>query len=106
MKKQARQLIGAGALAGSLLVTISLQTGAHGAALPQGAASAAIRQIPVVQPPPSETQLEAFRSKIQHIVFVIKENRSFDTYFGTFPGADGVNNGLISTGERMALRRA
>jgi len=24
---------------------------------------------------------------IQHIVFIIKENRSFDTYFGTFPGA-------------------
>jgi phospholipase C len=27
--------------------------------------------------------------KIQHIVIVMQENRSFDSYFGTFPGADG-----------------
>src|SRR5215472_9519185 len=28
--------------------------------------------------------------KIQHIIVVMQENRSFDTYFGTFPGADGI----------------
>ena len=28
-------------------------------------------------------------SVIQHIVFIIKENRSFDEYFGLFPGVDG-----------------
>src|SRR6266571_215877 len=27
--------------------------------------------------------------KIQHVVVIMQENRSFDTYFGTFPGADG-----------------
>jgi phospholipase C len=27
--------------------------------------------------------------KIKHIVFIVKENRTFDNYFGTFPGADG-----------------
>jgi phospholipase C len=27
---------------------------------------------------------------IQHIVIIMQENRSFDTYFGTFPGADGI----------------
>src|SRR6266852_8138726 len=26
---------------------------------------------------------------IQHIIFMIKENRSFDSMFGTFPGANG-----------------
>lgn len=26
---------------------------------------------------------------IKHIVFFIKENRTFDNYFGTYPGADG-----------------
>lgn len=26
---------------------------------------------------------------IQHIVIMVKENRTFDNYFGTFPGADG-----------------
>ncbi len=29
-------------------------------------------------------------SKIKHVVIVMQENRSFDSYFGTFPGADGI----------------
>jgi phospholipase C len=37
-------------------------------------------------------------TQIQHIVFIIKENRSFDQYFGTFPGANGATNGTISSG--------
>jgi phospholipase C len=28
--------------------------------------------------------------KIRHIVIIMQENRSFDSYFGTFPGADGI----------------
>jgi phospholipase C len=28
--------------------------------------------------------------KIKHVVVIMQENRSFDTYFGTFPGADGI----------------
>jgi phospholipase C len=28
--------------------------------------------------------------KIQHIVMIMQENRSFDSYFGTYPGADGI----------------
>jgi phospholipase C len=31
---------------------------------------------------------------IKHVVFLIKENRTFDNLFGTFPGADGVSFGL------------
>jgi phospholipase C len=42
-------------------------------------------------------------TKIQHIVFIIKENRSFDEYFGTFPGADGKTQGPISTGRVIPL---
>jgi phospholipase C len=44
--------------------------------------------------------------KIKHVVFIIKENRSFDHYFGRFPGADGAKSGLISTGVRIPLWRA
>jgi phospholipase C len=29
-------------------------------------------------------------AKIKHIVVIMQENRSFDSYFGTFPGADGI----------------
>ena len=30
---------------------------------------------------------------IDHVVFIIKENRTFDHYFGTYPGADGATRG-------------
>jgi phospholipase C len=29
-------------------------------------------------------------SKIRHIVVIMQENRSFDSFFGTYPGADGI----------------
>src|SRR5258706_8983536 len=28
--------------------------------------------------------------KIKHVIVIMQENRSFDTYFGTYPGADGI----------------
>src|SRR5712664_740555 len=28
--------------------------------------------------------------RIQHVVVIMQENRSFDSYFGTYPGADGI----------------
>jgi phospholipase C len=42
-------------------------------------------------------------TQIQHIVFIVKENRSFDNYFGTFPGADGATTGVLSTGQVIPL---
>jgi phospholipase C len=35
--------------------------------------------------------------KIQHLVFVMQENRSFDSYFGTYPGAEGLPPGICLT---------
>ncbi len=32
--------------------------------------------------------------KIQHVVMLMQENRSFDTYFGTFPGANDIPAGV------------
>src|SRR5256886_8609274 len=29
-------------------------------------------------------------AKIKHVVVIMQENRSFDSYFGTYPGADGI----------------
>jgi phospholipase C len=36
--------------------------------------------------------------KIQHIIIIVQENRAFDHYFGTYPGADGIpmNNGTFA----------
>ncbi|GIU99223.1 MAG: hypothetical protein KatS3mg014_0839 [Actinomycetota bacterium] len=39
------------------------------------------------------TALET-RFPIKHVVFLIKENRTFDHLFGTFPGANGVTVGM------------
>jgi phospholipase C len=42
-------------------------------------------------------------TQIQHIVFILKENRTFDQYFGTYPGADGATSAPISTGQTIPL---
>ena len=34
-------------------------------------------------------------TKINHIIFIMKENHSFDNYFGRFPGADGATTGRL-----------
>ena len=39
---------------------------------------------------PVSNNLSAAQAKIKHIVIIMQENRSFDHYFGTFPGADGI----------------
>ena len=41
-------------------------------------------------PPAAPPGLE----KIQHFVFIMQENRSFDHYFGTYPGAEGIPPGV------------
>ena len=40
---------------------------------------------------------------IKHIVFFIKENRTFDNYFGTYPGADGATTAIDSQGNSVPL---
>ncbi len=45
-------------------------------------------------PTPGQSQSQSNSNtgihKIKHIVVIMQENRSFDTYFGTYPGADGI----------------
>lgn len=38
---------------------------------------------------PATSSLDGIH-KIQHVVIVMQENHSFDNYFGTYPGADGI----------------
>lgn len=40
--------------------------------------------------PVTSNQLSLLRDKIKHVIVIMQENRSFDTYFGTYPGADGI----------------
>jgi phospholipase C len=36
------------------------------------------------------SRLELARARLKHLIFIVQENRSFDHYFGTFPGAEGI----------------
>ena len=40
-----------------------------------------------------ERQHHEAQSKIKHVIIIMQENRSFDHYFGTFPGAEGIPSG-------------
>ncbi|MDP9226447.1 MAG: hypothetical protein M3P18_21935 [Actinomycetota bacterium] len=46
------------------------------------------------------------REKIKHVIFMVKENRTFDHMFGRFPGADGATQGRTCDGKVVPLRRA
>lgn len=55
---------------------------------------------PVAASPPDRYGIDpgAGIMNIDHLIFVVQENRSFDHYFGTFPGADGLprRNGQVT----------
>src|SRR5690348_12090547 len=51
------------------------------------------------------TSASPARYPIKHIVIIDKENHSFDTMFGLFPGADGATTARLSTGRIVQLGR-
>jgi phospholipase C len=71
-----------------LVATVALLggCGANGAARrparPAASARAAISSVDVEAPRGIH--------KIRHVIVIMQENRSFDSYFGTYPGADGI----------------
>jgi phospholipase C len=61
--------------------------------------------VPPAASPSSDAATVALaRTKIDHIVFLIKENRTFDNYFGQFPGADGATTGKTAASDPCCLR--
>lgn len=79
-----------------LLVIVALLS------LPDGSAPASVRaasgQRPNVRCPSGEALggstgcylVAPGIHKIKHVIILMQENRSFDSYFGTYPGADGI----------------
>src|SRR2546421_9116125 len=55
-------------------------------------ASSTSSQGPPATEPPSTVPASALHGihKIRHVIVIVQENRSFDSYFGTYPGADGI----------------
>ncbi|HKC12475.1 MAG TPA: alkaline phosphatase family protein, partial [Vicinamibacteria bacterium] len=40
--------------------------------------------------PARPSALDMARQKLGHVLIIMQENRSFDHYFGTFPGTEGI----------------
>src|SRR4051812_27417896 len=57
-----------------------------GTALGHTRAEAASAAAAVLKATPATPDM----NKIKHVVFIQQENRSFDEYFGMYPGADGI----------------
>jgi phospholipase C len=50
---------------------------------------------------PSVAEDVALVHKIKHVVIIMQENRSFDSYFGTYPGVDGIPHGVCVPDPRL-----
>ena len=61
---------------------------------------------PSASPTGPLSKVELARQKIKKVVFVVKENRTFDHMFGRFPGAKGVTSGELHDGAVIPLKRA
>ncbi|MGZ8579026.1 MAG: alkaline phosphatase family protein [Actinomycetota bacterium] len=85
-----RRYLAALALAGALaLVTAACSEPlASGAGVTGATGGTGRTQTP--SPTEQLTKLEQARRHIDHLIFIVQENRSFDHYFGTYPGAEGI----------------
>jgi len=75
----------------ALAIVAAACTSLVGSGGPGGPGDAAPGADPTSEPLPERVDAGAFETltPIKHVVFLIKENRSFDHLFGRFPGVDG-----------------
>ena len=66
-----RAIVAVAALAAAVVAVVALRGGGGGPGATAGGGAEGIHRI-------------------RHVVMIVQENRSFDSYFGTFPGADGI----------------
>ena len=45
-----------------------------------------------ISEPDAEQQQAAVTIPLKHVVVIVKENHTFDNYFGSFPGAEGTSS--------------
>ncbi len=50
-------------------------------------------QLGPVQAAPAQQKVQT-KTPIEHFLVVMQENHTFDNYFGTYPGADGIPEGV------------
>ncbi len=74
-----RGVIAASALALAAAMAISVAAQAHSHSSPR---------------PDPALAIDSSIHKIKHVIVIMQENRSYDSYFGTFPGAVGIPSGI------------
>jgi phospholipase C len=79
--KRSSVVVGLGVVVSSVLVVSSVGP---------ASASAPANGAPVAAEPTRSDAVPAGIHKIKHVIVIMQENRSFDSYFGTYPGADGI----------------
>ena len=91
---------GAGRLIAGSVALVVIAAGCSSGRGPEQQASPAPDPASMSAAPPASTaptpepgERSTPRWPIEHVVFLIKENRTFDNLFGTFPGANGVSFG-------------
>ncbi len=55
-----------------------------------GVALSSPQPVAASEPDRASVRARAGIMNLDHLIFIVQENRSFDSYFGTFPGADGL----------------
>jgi phospholipase C len=75
-------------LLAAILTALAVSCSSTAPSLPEG--TPVIARSPLPRDTPSGPSLRGIH-KIKHVIIVMQENRSFDSYFGTFPGADGIS---------------
>jgi phospholipase C len=97
--------LGRSMVAGAILASLTAVLVTTGGCQPtgvgggQGGASTP-RPVAQLSAPPSvaSTSAPPGLEKIDHFIFIMQENRSFDSYFGTYPGANGIPAGVVVPG--------
>jgi phospholipase C len=80
----------------TVAVTLALAVAAWAVAGSARAPGSTARAAPTVAGgvTPARVAVRTGIHKIRHVIIIMQENRSFDTYFGTYPGADGIPHGV------------
>jgi phospholipase C len=71
------------------LVAAGCSTPSHASSDSANATVLAASPTPSFEPAGAVTRLDRAKANLKHLIFIVQENRSFDHYFGTFPGAEG-----------------
>ncbi len=87
-----------------LIAVAALVVAAAGGAAAFTAGPQTTRAHPRIVPPGMRPAIRRpFAGPIEHVVFIIQENRSFDNLFNGYPGANTVSSGKNSKGKTIRL---